>query len=270
MLTWKELRTLAKPSSPASPNDALELEVPLKVIAPLFFAAQKGHHPARKATNVSAEIPNLFFGFPQAAPAAPLPAESPRLAPKPAAPLPKAPPTPPLPTSPASSPTSQLSQPPPKPAGRKNGETNFFVWGEQGETPRLEEVDYAPPKVPQTDFTNRRAMPRDVVAQAVKLPGVAGAVVTLPDGLRVASEVIPGLNPDTLSAFIPQIYERMNQSTRELRMGVLNNIAFTVGNIPWKIFRVNSVYFAVFGRAGSSLPAAQLAELAAELDRKKQ
>src|ERR1035438_5580321 len=47
-------------------------------------------------------------------------------------------------------------------------------------------------------------------------------------------------------------------------------INFTVGNVPWKIFHVNAVYFAAFGRAGEQLPSAQQAELAAELDRKKQ
>jgi hypothetical protein len=50
----------------------------------------------------------------------------------------------------------------------------------------------------------------------------------------------------------------------------LNNINFTVGNVPWKIFRVNAVYFAAFGRAGEQLPSAQLAQLASDLDRKKQ
>ena len=49
----------------------------------------------------------------------------------------------------------------------------------------------------------------------------------------------------------------------------VNGISFTVGNVPWKIFRVNSVYFAAFGRAGEALPTAQLAQLAIELDRKK-
>jgi predicted regulator of Ras-like GTPase activity (Roadblock/LC7/MglB family) len=107
------------------------------------------------------------------------------------------------------------------------------------------------------------------VAQAVALPGVAGAIVTLADGLRVASEIPAELNPETVAAFLPQIYERVNQSTRELRMGALNNLSFTVGNVPWKIFRVNSIYFAAFGRAGESLPKSQLAALAAELDRKK-
>jgi predicted regulator of Ras-like GTPase activity (Roadblock/LC7/MglB family) len=99
---------------------------------------------------------------------------------------------------------------------------------------------------------------------------VAGAVVAMQDGLRVASQVPAELNGDMLAAFLPQIFDRVNQSTRELRMGALNNITFTVGNVPWKIFQVNALYFAAFGRAGEPLPSAQLAQLAAELDRKKQ
>ena len=43
---------------------------------------------------------------------------------------------------------------------------------------------------------------------------------------------------------------------------------FTVGNVPWKIFRVNAIFFAAFGRAGEPLPTTQLAALAAELDHK--
>ena len=97
-----------------------------------------------------------------------------------------------------------------------------------------------------------------------------GVVVTLPDGLRVASEVPEEFNADTLAAFVPQLFERMNQSARELRMGALNNVSFTVGNVPWKIFRVNAVYVAAFGRPGESMPSADLAALASELDRKKQ
>jgi predicted regulator of Ras-like GTPase activity (Roadblock/LC7/MglB family) len=93
--------------------------------------------------------------------------------------------------------------------------------------------------------------------------------VALADGLRVASQVPETLSADTVAAFLPQIFERVNQSTRELRMGALNNVSFTVGNVPWKIFRVNSVYFAAFGRSGEGLPTAQLAQLAIELDRKK-
>ncbi|HEY5346301.1 MAG TPA: roadblock/LC7 domain-containing protein [Verrucomicrobiae bacterium] len=230
-MTWKQLRTLAKPSSSPSPNDLLELDLPLKIIAPMFFAAQKNLVGARVKTTVAAEIPDLFFGFPQAA---------------------------------AEPPVSAL-----KPVEKKSGDSNFYVWGDNGEMPKVEENPFLPPPVPQTDFTHRHAPPRDVVTRAVALPGVAGALVTLPDGLRVASEVPAEFNADTLAAFIPQMFERMNQSAKELRMGALNNVSFTVGNVPWRIIRVNSVYLAAFGRAGESLPTAQLASLAGELDRKQ-
>jgi predicted regulator of Ras-like GTPase activity (Roadblock/LC7/MglB family) len=84
----------------------------------------------------------------------------------------------------------------------------------------------------------------------------------------VASQVPPHLNSDTLAAFLPQIYTKVSQCTQELRMGALNNLSFTVGQVPWKIFRVNNIFFAAFGRAGEPLPTAALAALAAELDRK--
>lgn len=238
-MTWKQIRTLARPSSPPSVNDNLELELPLKVLAPLFFAAQKNLARPRPKPAVAADIPDLFFGFPQ-----------------------------------SSAPAAAAPPPPPQAPARKPGDTNFYVWGENGELPQSDEQDLAqtviPTTTPATDFTSRQAHPKDVVTRAAALPGVAGALVALQDGLRVASEVPGHLSAEALAAFLPQIFERLNQSTRELRMGALNNVNFTVGNVPWKIFRVNSVYFAAFGRAGESLPAAQLAQLAAELERKKQ
>ncbi len=240
MMSWKQLRTLAKPSSPASPNDPLELELPLKAVAPLFFAAQKTMPKAPSKMAVSAEIPDLFFGFPQAVPAAPV--------------VPVSAPVPPPPASPAP----------------KTTETNFYVWGDEGEVPQALESEFERPAVPQTDFSHRQARPQDIVTRSVDLPGVAGAVVSLPDGLCVASQVPEGLNTDALAAFLPQIFERVNQATRELRMGALTHVDFTVGNVPWMIFRVSSVYFAAFGQGGKPLPAAHLAQLAAELERKNQ
>lgn len=239
VVAWKQLRLLAAPDSVASVHDLLELELPLKVIAPLYLAATRNLPKARLRAAVSAEIPDLFFGFPQ--PAAP----------------------PPVPAMPA--PVSL-----PMPSESKNADTNFYARDERFIAPLQGEPAVKQPASSQTDFLTRQAHPKEVVIRATQLPGVAGAVVALPDGLRVASQVAAELNADVLAAFLPQIYERVNQSTRELRMGALNNVSFTVGNVPWKIFRVNSVYFAAFGRAGEGLPSAQLAALAAEIDRKKQ
>ena len=120
------------------------------------------------------------------------------------------------------------------------------------------------------DLGNHRTTPKEAVSRAAALNGVAGVIVALPDGLTVASQVPPDFSADTLAAFLPQIFDRMNQSAKELKMGALDNLNFTVGGVPWKILRVNGVYFAAFGRAGGQLPDAQLAALAAELDCKKQ
>ncbi len=249
IFSWRYVRTWIRPVPPGvSVHDGIELELPLKVIAPLFFGQQKTVARLQRKITLTPEIPDLFFGFPQ----------------------------------PQSQPETSVLQPEvtaskpetaryvPKSADIQPTDTNYYIWGDNGDTPKVEEDEYKHPRTPPTDFTSRRAMPKDVVAHAMELPGVAGALVALQDGLKVASQVPADLNADTLAAFLPQIFDRLGQSTRELRMGALNNVNFTVGNVPWKIYRVNSVYFAAFGRVGEALPTAQLALLAAELDRKKQ
>ncbi|MGO8839253.1 MAG: roadblock/LC7 domain-containing protein [Limisphaerales bacterium] len=269
--TWRNLRPLIKPPPPASVHDGIELELPLSVIAPLFFARQKAAPRTQSPAQPPAEIPNLFFGFPQPESSPPPP---PAKMPEPQ-PMPPAPEPPPLRLMPEPQPVRPLPEPPParpalKPVDAKLADSNYYIWGDEAETPRMDETEYKHLQKPATDFASRYATPKEIVERAMNLPGVVGVVVALPDGLRVASQVPPDLNADTLAAFLPQIFDRVSQSTKELRMGSLNNFNFTVGNVPWRIFRVNAVYFAAFGKAGESLPSAQLAALAAELDRKKQ
>lgn len=229
IFSWRYLRSWIKPAPPAvSVHDGVELELPLKVLAPLFFARQKTAQPQRRVA-VAEEIPNLFFGAPQPSAA---PSEFP------------------------------AATPVDKPA-----DTNFF---QKPGTTSISDTEFKRKPTPGTDFISRHSTPNDIVARAGILEGVAGALVALPDGLMVAGKIPPEFNADTLAAFLPQIFGRVSQCSKELRMGELNNLSFTVGNVPWKIFRVHAVYFAAFGRAGQQLPTAQLAALAAELDHKKQ
>jgi predicted regulator of Ras-like GTPase activity (Roadblock/LC7/MglB family) len=239
---WHQLRAWIRPLPPGpSIHDSMELELPLKVLAPLFLPRQSPEAKQRlKASLPPSSVPNLFFGFPQ-----PQPEEM----------------APPL--------NAPDIVPLVKPADAKIAETDYYVWGDGNEAPRVDETDYKRPQTPATDFTSRRAMPNEIIGRAMTLPGVIGAIIALPDGLKVAHQLPPELNADTVAAFLPQLFSRVSQCSKELRMGELNNLNFTIGNVPWKIFRVNAVYFATFGRAGEPLPTAQLAQLAAELDRKK-
>jgi predicted regulator of Ras-like GTPase activity (Roadblock/LC7/MglB family) len=236
-ILWKNLRMTIRPKpAPVSVHDGVEVELPLKVLAPLFFASQKAAGLAKQKVFVSAEIPNLFEGSKKTEAAmssapAPAPASAPVPAPAPA-------------------------------VAAKQEETNYFSKSET-----LGGAGFQRPASPGTDFMSRGATPREIVTRALSLPGVAGAVVALYDGLMIAGQVPPDLNADTVAAFLPLIFARTGQSTEELHMGELNNLSFTVGNVSWKIFRVNAVYLAVFGRAGEVLPTT-LAALAGQLDRK--
>jgi predicted regulator of Ras-like GTPase activity (Roadblock/LC7/MglB family) len=230
--TWKTLRSWIKPAPLPLPSahDSLVLELPLKVVAPPFLAKQREAGKLQKKVVVDDEIPNLFFGFPR-------------------------------PESGSASVASVAS-----PAAAKSADTNFYVWDETSDRARIQDDEVRRGPSPGTKFVAKYATPNEVVSRAAVLDGVAGALIALPDGLMVANRLPADLNGDTLAAFLPQIFGKINQCTKELRMGELNNVNFTVGNIPWKIFRVNAIFFAAFGRAGEPLPTAQLAALATELD----
>ena len=253
---WKALRSWIKPPIPvaASPYDTTMLEMPLKIVTPLFLAELKSNRAQRKFS-VDEEIPDLFFNSqPVETILPPVPA-TPVMA-APTAPVPTPPPNP-VPVFPAAAESA-------RPA-----DTNYFVWKENAE--EQHETDVFVKKgtnAPGTAFLNRYATPNEIVSKTAALDGVDGALIALPDGLLVASKIPNNMNADTIAAFLPQIFGRVSQCTRELRLGELNNLNFTVGNIPWKIFRVGSIYFAAFGRPGVPLPTAQLVGLAAELDRK--
>ena len=231
--SWKTLRSWIKPAIPQgeSPQDSVVLELPLKIVAPLYLARQQEANKEKQKVLIDEDIPNLFFGFPQADGGG----------------------------------SAAVAG-----AGARPADTNFYVWDDNADGIR-EDASAVPTARPGpgTKFVAKYATPNEVVSRAASLDGVAGALIALPDGLMVASRLSPDLNADTLAAFLPQIFAKVSQCTKELRMGDLNNLNFTVGNVPWKIFRVNAIFFAAFGKAGEALPTAQLAALAADLDHKQ-
>jgi predicted regulator of Ras-like GTPase activity (Roadblock/LC7/MglB family) len=225
--SWKTLRSWIRSAtlSGGSAHDAMLLELPLKVVAPLFLARQKEATKDQQRVVIDAEIPNLFFGSPQ----------------------------------------NELQG---QHTVTKPADTNYYVWDDVGDTAKVDMSEVRRGPSPGTKFVAKYATPNEIVSRAAGLEGVAGAIIALPDGLMVANSVPADLNPDTVAAFLPQIFGKVSQCTKELRMGELNNLNFTVGNVPWKIFRVNAIFFAAFGREGQGLPTARLAALAAELDHK--
>jgi predicted regulator of Ras-like GTPase activity (Roadblock/LC7/MglB family) len=257
---WKTLRSWIVPAPPsaASTHDKAILELPLPVIMPLFLASQK---PVPKAQpQIADDIPDPFGEF-----LTPRPAD----APAPAVTIAK-------PDKVTVADTKSNGKAASAPVVEKSPAAEKSLKGKSSKrkegpapSPAPKEVQ-APAKVqPQAEKplaqAKRFPTPVEVLASAVGLEGVAGALVALSDGFKVASKLPPGLDGDTLAAFLPHIFSKVNQSARELRMGDLNSLNFTVDNIPWKIFRVNQLFFAALGHAGQPMPTEQLAALANKL-----
>jgi predicted regulator of Ras-like GTPase activity (Roadblock/LC7/MglB family) len=241
---WQQIRSWTNSPEAAlafSPNDATLLELPLRVLTPLFLARLQSTQAAAKKVAVDQNIPNLFAAGPRSENGTAIVSRAgTSFFPKPAV----------EPVAPAPQPVNDPA-PAPKAPAMANGKP---------QTARDGKAD--------TEFLRRFATPNDIVGRAASLEGVTGALVALPDGLLVAGNLPANTDGDGLAAFTPQIFARVSQSTREFRMGELKDLTFTVGNTPWKIFKAGSVFFAAFGQTETPLPEAALAELASALEHK--
>jgi predicted regulator of Ras-like GTPase activity (Roadblock/LC7/MglB family) len=256
VFSWENLRSWIYPTPPSATSlrpEAL-LELPLPVIMPVFLAGRKlqGNSTPKPCPVIDDDIPDPFADFlPQAARTSGVSKaqETPPLPPPDKAPPPKA---------------KASEKPLAKPTrAQKSGSANPLP-RERTSAPSKSPAEVQP-EVEKTAGPKAPPSPAEVLASAVGLQGVAGALVALSDGFKVASKLPPGLDGDALAAFLPHIFSKVNQSARELRMGDLNNLNFTVDNIPWKIFRVNQIFFAALGHAGQPMPTDQLAALAHKL-----
>jgi len=231
---WGVLRPWLRPIQPSmvSAHDQTELELPLKLIAPLCLARLKSTKQPRRKVELDESIPSVFTDLAA-------PASAPLVNPPSAAPA---------------------SLPPKLPKERiepqENGTTTACLLPES----HIHE--------PQPKPLTKSNLPHEIVFRATALEGVTGAIIALSDGLVVASRLPEDFEEGVIAAFLPQIFSRLAQCTNELRLGPLSQLTFKAGGIPWNIFRTHDIFFAAFGRAGESMPTDKLANLAEQLQRK--
>ncbi len=94
---------------------------------------------------------------------------------------------------------------------------------------------------------------------------MSGALIATPDGLVIASQLPPTLHAETAAGFLPQIYSRLSQYTRELKLGEPSQVELLVESVPLQVYKTSQAYFAVLGRAAEPLPKLQLNALANQL-----
>jgi predicted regulator of Ras-like GTPase activity (Roadblock/LC7/MglB family) len=231
---WRQLRQwlTPQPTTSQDSHDEVIFELPMAVLIPQFLAhrAQKGG--AKKLT-VGEEIPDVFLTKTQKEAA--VPHESP------------------VAFNGASHKNEQRSIESREPAAAHKP------------MPVAPAVA-APIVAAETHAGNKSSiLPKELVQRACKLTGVAGALVATHDGLVVAAQMPPGMHAETAAAFLPQIFPRVSQYVRELKLGEPVEVAIVLQKAPLEIYRTNSAYFAVIGKASEALPKPQLSVLAGQL-----
>ena len=113
----------------------------------------------------------------------------------------------------------------------------------------------------------RNWTPNEIVQRTTVLPGVAGALIALQDGLLVAHCTPPNWKTETIAAFLPQIFGRLSQYAKELNMGELQSVNVAVEQGILQVYKAGIIYFAVMGKPETPLPWGSLNLIATELSR---
>jgi predicted regulator of Ras-like GTPase activity (Roadblock/LC7/MglB family) len=258
---WSQVRVWFRPalSIATSIPDDFELTFPLKIVAPAFVAAT-GARKRHEGEAVNVSLPD-FFG-----PTAGQPAKNEAASPK--APEPAAPPAPfpaavvaaPAVPSPSPAPEPVAETPlPPAPALKLSPAPEAAV-----PVPAAAEetapASVAPPEAGTLAELFKKDgkstwTPAELVAHTCELPGVAGALVALEEGLVVAQKLPDGFASETFAAFMPQIFGRLERYTEEMQLGATTEIMIQTSRGPCHFARQGKVYFGTLGHVGEPLPA---------------
>ncbi len=231
---WKEVCSWLKPAAPAAMTSAnletqldYRVDLPLNFVAPLFLRFRPA--PIQKRSSALGHIPDLFSATSHENPAAPaIPEPGPAV-------------------------SAQVQAP----AASEEKVSDTKIPKKPGE--ELAELFGEPEK--------RNWTPNDIVHKTSTLPGVAGALIALQDGLLVATCMPPTWKTETIAAFLPQIFGRMSQYTTELKMGELRSVTFSVDEGSLQVFNAGIIYFAALGSLGAPLPIRELNLIVKEISR---
>jgi len=256
IFTWGELIQWfdVSPGSVSSPHLESSVELPLKVIAPLFIS-QRSASVVQKKIAVGENIPNLFSSPAKSVwQAAPEPMRAPVSAPAPS-PVPAAPAPTPVPIIP-------VRVHAPAPVSEAVTESPREI------VPPLPAAATAPVNVLGEVFgqsAKNEWSPQEITQQVNALPGVAASLIAMSDGLLVAGDLPAPLKSETVAAFLPQMFGRQAHYSSEIQLGSLTALTLLAGQNRYAIFKTGALYLAVLSKPGAPLPDALLQRVAGEL-----
>lgn len=107
--------------------------------------------------------------------------------------------------------------------------------------------------------------PQSFVKTASGLPGVSGALLSMQDGLSVAKQLPAEINADTLAAFVPDVFTRLGNCAKDLKLGPVTAVTVQAGSQTIHILKGGKLYLSLLGKAGEQPDAAKVEGLAKQL-----
>ena len=104
--------------------------------------------------------------------------------------------------------------------------------------------------------------PAQIIAEICQLPGVTGALLTMNDGLPVAKQLPANVNGDALSGFVPEIFNRTAQYSKESQLGEAATVEVQTGEHTLTIRKSGDAFIATLRTVGAELPSDKSAEIA--------
>jgi predicted regulator of Ras-like GTPase activity (Roadblock/LC7/MglB family) len=254
---WIRIRSWITPALPpqlmAEREDCF-LALPLKVVIPAFMSRRK--RISQRRVEVTDSIPDLFAprSMEPAAPLAPVPV---------------------LDDAPKGEAAPEIEQKASPASEIKSSEEIAVDSFEVAiATPAATGTEPAPASSPARDAVctgvgdlfgqpaKTEWTPSEIVEHAARLAGVDGVLIGTDYGLPVASHWPAELNAGATAGFLPGIFLRIGQFTRELRLGDPDTMRLQFGNRQLLMQRAGVWFLAALSREGEQLPENQLSLVA--------
>ena len=252
---WGKLREwiTPRPASATEADETTELQLPLRIIAPIFLKQSQQMERRKQVVPADEDIPALFHGSGEQRNGVATARQSGESSE--------------IPASEGSAeviantvtPTVANATPEPQEHTSRSSEGQNVTANSASRPESVSELFGQPDKCNWS--------PREIVENLVKLREVTGAIVALQEGLVVANRLPEGMNGEVFAAFLPQMFARLSQYTGEMQLGEVGELLLQTSGAQCKIFRLGEVFFATLGRAGEALPLADLQLCAHELNK---
>lgn len=238
IFNWSKIQgwLLPSPTLPLS-NQDIEIEIPLKVLVPLYLPHIK--KARKKIITVPEDIPNIFTP------------EQPSLLKQKAV-------VPPEPTEISTEPVKQVVEKKPSEFEEIKPEKAIPPVAKHPGIKSLCELFNKPDKKIWT--------PNEIIESVVTLPGVSGAMIALKEGLPVVSKLPKDSDPELFAGMLTQIFSRLSQYANDLNLKKLHGFTLYCEGRPVFVCERENIYFIVTGNENEDLPSSlQLQAIVDEL-----